>query len=160
MARAFLTVAFAAALLGVAAASGANLAQGAKAKVSPVQKVIQLIDDMAAKVTKEDNELKAGFEEYAKFCDDQATEKTYAIKDGKEQSEELTATITDNSAKIEAETATISDLSTTISDTEGELSTATALRAKEKETFLATEKEMIGTVGELSGATKALKESL
>merc|ERR1719163_2507737 len=106
MARVTLVVALAVSLLGLAAGSSANLAQSAKAKVSPVQKVIQLIDDMAAKVKKELDETTSTFEEFAAYCDDQATEKTYAIKDGKESSEELTATITDTSAKIEAETST------------------------------------------------------
>merc|ERR1719484_512448 len=88
-------------LVGHAAASSS--AAAAHAKVSPVQKVIQLIDDMAAKVTKEDNELKATFEEYAKFCDDEAVSKGYAIKDSRESVEELQATITDSKATIDTE---------------------------------------------------------
>merc|ERR1719428_1112767 len=109
----------------IAAASGATV------KVSPVQKVIQLIDDMAGKVTKEMNEGVATFEEFAKFCDDEATEKGYAIKDSKEAIDELNADLVDSKAIIETETATVGDLSTKISDTEGELSTSTSLREKE-----------------------------
>merc|ERR1719478_1912923 len=97
------------------------LAEADAAKVSPVQKVIQLIDDMAGKVTKEMNEGVATFEEYAKFCDDEATEKGYAIKDSKEAIEELTATVVDSKATVDTEAATVSDLTTKISDTEGEL---------------------------------------
>merc|ERR1719355_171356 len=100
-------------LLGQAAASSSSAA--AHAKVSPVQKVIQLIDDMAGKVTKEDQELLAGFEEYAKFCDDEATSKTYAIKDSKEKIEELKATVSEASATIETEGSKVADLSTKIS---------------------------------------------
>merc|ERR1719421_512501 len=81
------------------------------AKVSPVQKVIQLIDDMAGKVTKEMNEGVATFEEYAKYCDDEATEKGYAIKDSKEAIDEFTATITDASAIVDTEEAAVGDLS-------------------------------------------------
>merc|ERR1719421_1418405 len=87
-----------------------------KTKVSPVQKVIQLIDDMASKVTKEMNEGVATFEEYAKFCDDEATEKGYAIKDSKEEIEELTATIIDSKATVDTEDAAVGDLTTKISD--------------------------------------------
>merc|ERR1719191_672124 len=79
-------------------------------RVSPVQKVIQLIDDMAGKVTKEMNEGVKVFEEYAKYCDDEATEKGYAIKDSKEAIEELEATIVDSKASIETEAAKVSDL--------------------------------------------------
>merc|ERR1719387_2544957 len=118
-------------------------------KVSPVQKVIQLIDDMAGKVTKEMNAGVATFEEYAKFCDDEATEKGYAIKDSKEEIEELTATITDAKATIDTSDAT-----------EGELATPTALREKEKAMFLKTEAEMVETTEELAGAQAAIKKSM
>merc|ERR1719324_2271266 len=119
------------------------LSLAAGAKVSPVQKVIQLIDDMAGKVTKEMNAGTATFEEFAKFCDDEATEKGYAIKDSKEEIEELTATITDAKATIDTSDSTVGDLTTKISDVEGELATSVALRKKENEMFVKTEAEMV-----------------
>merc|ERR1719183_2378616 len=135
-------------------------AGASKAKISPVQKIVQMIDEMAGKIQKELDETTADFEEYAKFCDDTAVEKDYAIKDGKESMEELTATITDTSAGIESAAATIETLSTTISDTEAELSTATALRKKENEEFVKKEKELLETTRELEGATTSIKKSL
>jgi len=129
-------------------------------KISPVQKIVQMIDEMAGKVQKELDATTADFEEYAKFCDDTAVEKDYAIKDGKESMEELTATITDTSAGIESAAAKIEDISTTISDTESELSTATALRKKENEEFVKKEKELLETTRELEGATTSIKKSL
>merc|ERR1719160_32809 len=90
-------------------------ASGATVKVSPVQKVVQLIDDMAGKVTKEMNEGVATFEEFAKFCDDEATEKGYAIKDSKEAIDEFNADIVDNEAIVDTETAAVGELSTKIS---------------------------------------------
>merc|ERR1719214_222658 len=116
MARVAIAVVIASLGLAAGSSSSANLAQAQKAKVSPVQKVIQLIDDMAAKVTKEMNEGIATFEEFAKFCDGEATEKGYAIKDSKEEIEEFTATVADSKATVETETATVGDLSTKISD--------------------------------------------
>merc|ERR1719420_178822 len=129
-------------------------------RVSPVQKVIQLIDDMHAKVTKEAAEESKVFEEYAKFCDDEATAKEYAIKDSKEAIEEYTATITDSKAIIETEDSKVGDLSTKISDTESELSQSTAMRNKEHDTFVVTEKELLTTTEELSGAQEQIKKSL
>jgi chromosome segregation ATPase len=125
-----------------------------------VQKVIQLIDDMHAKVTKEAAEESKVFEEYAKFCDDEATAKEYAIKDSKEAIEELTATITDSKAIIESEDSKVGDLSTKISDTESELSNAVAVRNKEHDEFVKTEKELVETVEELAGAQKAIEKSM
>jgi len=129
-------------------------------RVSPVQKVIQLIDDMHAKVTKEAAEESKVFEEYAKFCDDEATAKEYAIKDSKEAIEELTATITDSKAIIESEDSKVGDLSTKISDTESELSNAVAVRNKEHDEFVKTEKELVETVEELAGAQEAIEKSM
>jgi len=151
--------AWALAFLVVQAACPAS-ALSAKARVSPVQKVIQLIDDMAAKVTKERDEAAKTFEEFAKYCDDEATAKDYAIKDSKEAIEEFTATITDSKATIETETAKVGDLATKISDTEKEVSTTSSVRAKERATFQATEKELLTTVEELSGAQTAIKKSM
>jgi len=133
---------------------------GAGAKISPVQKVLQLIDDFAAKVTKEAAEEAKVFEEYAKFCDDEATAKDYAIKDSKEAIEELTATITDSKASIDTETAKVGDLSTIVSDTEAELSSAVAVREKEKDAFAKVEAELVETTEELAGAQKAIKKSM
>merc|ERR1719478_1101623 len=131
-----------------------------QAKVSPVQKVIQLIDDMHAKVTKEAAEESKVFEEYAKFCDDEATAKEYAIKDSKEAIEELTATITDSKAIIESEDSKVGDLATKISDTESELSNAISVRNKEHDEFVKTEKELLETTEELAGAQEAIKKSM
>jgi len=125
-----------------------------------VQKVIQLIDDMHAKVTKEAAEESKVFEEYAKFCDDEATAKEYAIKDSKEAIEELTATITDSKAIIESEDSKVGDLTTKISDTESELSNAVAVRNKEHDEFVKTEKELLETTEELAGAQAAIKKSM
>merc|ERR1719453_2878349 len=131
-----------------------------RGKVSPVQKVVQLIDDMAGKVTKERDEAAKVFEEYAKFCDDEATAKEYAIKDSKEAIEEFTATITDSKAIIETEDSKVSDLATKISDTEGELSSSVSLRNKEHDAFVKTESELLATVEELDGAQEAIKKSM
>merc|ERR1719316_1023491 len=142
----------------VALLAGPLVASGAK--LSPVQKVIQLIDDMHAKVTKEAAEESKVFEEYAKFCDDEATAKEYAIKDSKEAIEEFTATITDSKAIIETEDSKVSDLATKISDTETELSSSVSLRNKEHDEFVKTEKELVETVEELAGAQTAIEKSM
>jgi len=131
-----------------------------KGKVSPVQKVVHLIEDMEGKVQKELDETTKDFEEYAKFCDDTAVEKEYAIKDGKDQVDALTATVTDSTAGIESVSSAITELSTKISDLEAELSTTTSLRTKDHENFVKTESELLETVRELSDASAAIKKSI
>jgi len=133
---------------------------GETAQVSPVQKVLQLIDEFTAKVTHEFDETKKVFEDFAKICDDESSEKNYAIKNSNEQIEDLAATITDSSAGIETETSKVSDVSETISATEKELGEVNALRKKEHADFEAAEKELLDTVDSLAGAQEMLKKSL
>merc|ERR1719313_3214105 len=102
---------------------------------------------MAGKGTKGRDEAAQVFEEYAKFCDEEATE-------------EYTATVTDSKAIIETEDSKVGDLSTKISDTESELSQSVAMRNKEHDTFVKTEKELLTTTEELSGAQAEIKKSL
>merc|ERR1719324_1043859 len=68
--------------------------------------------------------------------------------------------ITDSKAIIETEDSKVADLATKISDTESELSTAVSLRNKEHDTFVKTEKELLTTTEELSGAQDAIKKSM
>merc|ERR1719420_2252120 len=153
------TLALAMLLLVLACPNAASgLGQGSRSKISPVQKIVQMIEEMAGKVQKELDETTADFEEYAKFCDDEAVAKDYAIKDGKESMEELSATITDTSAGIDSAAAKIEDLSTKISDTESELSTETALRKQENEAFVKKEAELLETTRELEGAEAFVKK--
>merc|ERR1711907_827811 len=62
-------------LLGLAAAVDMHQ------KVTPVQKVIQLLQGMAEKGKKEKHEEQVQFAAYKQFCDDTTVEKQRAIKE-------------------------------------------------------------------------------
>jgi len=141
-------------ILALLAVGGAN---SVSSHVSPVQKVIQLIDDMAAKVHKDLDATNLGFEEFAKNCDDEASEKNFAIGNSNEQVEALEAAIFASSSKVMQLEAKIDDVSTRISSAEGEVVAADQLRAKEHQDFLVTEKSMLETINELQGAAAQLR---
>merc|ERR1719377_149546 len=63
------------------------------AGVTPVQKVIQMLEDMKAKGIKEKDAEVVSFTAYKQFCVSTDAEKTKAIKDGKSLSEQLKASI-------------------------------------------------------------------
>jgi len=136
------------------------LALGGASSISPVQKVIQLIDDMAGKVKKDLDESNLVFEDFAKYCDDEASNKEFAAKNSKEQIEALDATITDAEAKISNLEAKVDDLTTKIASSEVDLAKATSLRAEEHAEFGATEKFILGAITELGGATETLQRGL
>merc|ERR1719265_169867 len=119
-----------------------------------------MIEEMAVKVKKDLDSTTTEFEEYAKFCDDEATAKDYAIKSSNEQVAALTATVEDAAAKIAGLEAKVEALSGSISGTEAEVAKAVSLRAKEHEEFVATEKTMLETIDTLTGAVETLKKSL
>jgi len=128
--------------------------------ISPVQKVISLIDDFAAKVQKDIDAAGKLFEEDAKFCDDEAVAKDHAIKGTNEEIESLSATIEDEKAKITQFATNIEDASGRISAAEGDLHKTAEEREKENTDFLGNEKQLLSTIGELEGAAANLKKSL
>merc|ERR1719456_191257 len=77
------------ALLLVAPAGAYELGSG----VTPVQKVIQLLQDMAAKGKQEKHEEQVKFSAYTQFCDDTTAAKSQSIKDANAAIEQLQADI-------------------------------------------------------------------
>jgi len=136
------------------------LALGGASSISPVQKVIQLIDDMAGKVKKDLDESNLVFEEFAKYCDDEASNKEFAAKNSKEQIEALDATVADAAAKISNLEAKVDDMTTKIASSEADLAKATTLRAEERANFVGTEKFILEAITELGGATETLQKGL
>jgi len=148
------------ALFAVVMLCSLNLALVGAAGISPVQKVISMIDEFAAKVQKDVDVSSKQFESDAQFCDDESVAKTHAIKDTSEQIESLSADIESQKAKLIEFGSNIEDASGRISDTEGELYKATTQRTGENKDFLANEKEILKTVETLDGATATLRKTL
>jgi len=128
--------------------------------VSPVQKVIQLLDDLKGKVESDLSNEEKLMEEYTTWCDEEANTKEDAITSSKRTIGDLEATIEDAKATILELTSSIDELTTTISGSETDLDKATALRNKEHDDFKASEKELVDTVDSLERAMTVLKKNL
>merc|ERR1719240_2092642 len=72
--------------------------------VSPVMKVVELLDECKAKVAKDLAAEASAMEEYTTFCDDELKDKAYAIETAASKIADLDAAIADAQATI-AETA-------------------------------------------------------
>merc|ERR1719502_2470821 len=107
--------------------------------VSPVQKVIELLDECKAKVAKDLAAEAEVMEEYVTFCDDELKEKGYAIETAKREMGDLSATIEDSKATIIEKGDEISTLGTEIAGKEKELADATEVRAAKNGEFAAAE---------------------
>jgi peptidoglycan hydrolase CwlO-like protein len=96
--------------------------------VDPLGKVYELMDSLAAKITKEGEEEAKAFHDYVEWCDDAAANLRNEIKTGEAKKEELDATIAKCQADIAACDAKIEELSKSIAEDEEELKKATEVR--------------------------------
>jgi len=128
--------------------------------VSPVQKVVELLDGCKAKVQADLDAEAKSMEEYTNFCDDELKDKGYAIETAGRSIADYMATKEDATAQVAALSDEISTLGTTIAAKDGELAQATTNRAGAHADFQAAEKELVQTVDELSRAATVLKRGM
>merc|ERR1719316_1262995 len=113
---------------------------------SPVQKVIELLDDLKGKVESDLAKEEQLMEEYTNWCDEEANEKEDAITSSKRTIKDLEATISDAKATIGSLTTKIDELTAKIATSEADLKEAVSIREKEQKDFAAAEKELVDTV--------------
>jgi len=130
------------------------------AAVSPVQKVIQLLDELKGKVESDLANEEKLMEEYTSWCDEEANEKEDAITSSKRTIGDLMATIEDSKATIMSLTTSIDELTTKISEDEKDLAGATDIRDSEHKVFISAEKELADTVDSLERSIMTLKNNL
>jgi len=130
-----------------------------QAKVTPVQKVIQLMQGMLEKGKKEKHEEQVQFAAYKQFCDDTTVEKTRAIKEAAEQIEKLSADIQKYEADAEKLTKEIAEHDEDISVWEGDIKAATKVREIENTDYTATHKDYSESIDALGRAINVLKKS-
>jgi len=128
--------------------------------VSPVQKVVELLEECKAKVQKDLDAESKEMEEYTTFCDDTMKDKAYAIKTADSQIADLSGDIEDATASIAELEDEITTVGTEIAGKEKELHEATTVRKTAHEAFVASEKEMVASVDELMRAVAELKQGM
>jgi len=130
------------------------------AQANPVQKVIQLLSDLEAKIIKEGEEAQKIYEEFAEWCEDRSKDLMFEIKTGKGEVAALTATIEQETTKIGALDAEIEELAAGIAVDEKDLAAAREIRAKEAADFAAEEKDLDETVDVLHRAITILEREM
>jgi chromosome segregation ATPase len=126
-------------------------------KVSPVQKVLELLDDLKAKVQGEVAKEEMMMEEYTKWCDSEENTKTDAITSATRTIKDLSATIEEATGKISTLSSEVDELAGKISTSEADLSSATSIRDEERSAFEANEKELLETSDSLERALVVIK---
>merc|ERR1719262_796533 len=139
-------------LLALLVAIGAN---ASVQKVSPVQKVIELLDNLKGKVAADLAAEEKEMVEYTKYCDDTSSEKGYAIRTAAKEIERLQAQIEDGQAQIAGAETEIAELGSETAKKETELANAVKLRKGDRADFKKSETAKKET--ELANAVKLRK---
>merc|ERR1719163_2376682 len=129
-----------------------------KEGVTPVQKVIQLLQEMQMKGKAEKNDEAVKFSAYKQFCDDQTAAKTEAIKKANALMEQLAADIQMAESEVKELAKQISELDAQIAGFEGDEKAATEVRDKEKEDYKKTHLDYSESVDALGRAIGILKK--
>merc|ERR1719310_259453 len=142
--------------------SGAKTAlpPAAASKANPIEKILEMISDLQAKVIKEGEEAQKEYDEYAEWCEDRSTSLGFEIKTGKAEVEELKATIEEETSTAAALETKIEELSNDIKTDEADLVVATKIRNKENADFKAEEKELTEVLSMLERATSILSKEM
>merc|ERR1719201_2438068 len=131
---------------------------GEQEKVTPVQKVLQLMNDMLAKGKKEMNDEQVKFSAYSQWCDNQDRIKKKEIAEADEKIEKLNAEIAKATADIEELTARILELDEDIGRWKKDQTSASTMREKEKADFQATLLDYGESIDALERAITVLKK--
>merc|ERR1719437_221831 len=133
-------------------------AYASQAKVTPVQKVIQLLDGMLAKGKAEKHDEQVQFAAYKQFCDDTSVEKTRAISEAEEEIEVLKADIQKYATDSATLTKEIAGHDEDISVWTGDSKAATKVREIEKTDYDNLHKDYSESVDALERAIAILKK--
>jgi len=138
----------------------AAITPGHAAEVNPIQKVLQMLSDLQAKIIKEGAVAQKVYEEFAEMCDDRSKEIGFEIKTGKAQVGELEATIATETATMDSLATRIEELSASIATAEGDLKAATAVRGTEQADFAKEEKDLVEIIDTLERAVAILQREM
>jgi len=142
----------AASLVAAAAASGTS--------VSPIDKVIQMISDLQAKVIGEGEVAQKEYDKYSEWCEDNSRNLANEIKTQSGEVEALQATIEEETSHIAELKTKIEELAASLAQDEEKLASAKAVRAKEKKAFLAEEAELDSTIEVIGKAMTILEKEM
>jgi len=137
---------------------GVACAGAAKTDVTPVQKVVQLLEGMLEKGKKEKHGEQVQFASYKQFCDDTAVEKQRAIAEAEETIGTLKADIQKYTADATLLTKEIAGLDEDVSVWGGDIKAATNVRQIEKSDYDAMHKDYSESVDALQRAVAVLKK--
>jgi len=129
-------------------------------EVNPIEKVVQMLDDLATKIIGEGADCQKTYEAYSEWCEDRSKELGFEIKTGTANKGDLEATIASETASADELNTKIEELAGDIATDEADLKAATEIRDKEAADFAAQEKELSSVIDMLQRAISVLEKEI
>jgi len=129
-------------------------------KVTPIEKTLELLAGLQAKIVKEGETAQKLYEEFTDYCDDNSKELIFSIKTGKAEAERQTAAIAHAAAKIQEAESVIEDLAAKSSTNSADLKAATEIRDAEKAEFEKSDADLGETVDMLRRAISIIEREM
>jgi len=140
--------------------TGKVAAKAAKeSKMSAVNKVTELMEDLKSQVMKEGEEEAHTYSKFACWCKDTTNEKTDAIKAGEDEKGVLEGDIGSLQSTRNDLDVSIAKHTKSISDKEDDKRKKTGTRQKEMKVYDSNAADLTGAIHALEGAIKSLKAS-
>jgi len=140
----------------LAAAAACVLAE----EMSPTEKVIQLLTNMATKGKQEMQDEEISFAKFEQFCKDESAARSKSIFRADEQIEDLETDIAEREADIDTLSKDVEKLNEKISKWDSEKTEANAERKTEYAEFLATQKDYAESLSALDRVLGVMKGSV
>jgi len=129
-------------------------------QANPIEKIVQMMADLQAKIIGEGEEAQKVYEEFAEWCEDSSKDLGFEIKTAKAEVADLKATIAKETARSDALDTKIGELASDIATDEADLKAATEIREKEHGVFAAEQKELSTVIDMLQRAISVLEKEL
>jgi chromosome segregation ATPase len=127
--------------------------------VTPVEKVITLLEDLKSQVEGEGKEEAATYDKFACFCKDKTKDKSGAIVSGNDEIDQLSADIASNTALKSEKSTELMERKKKQEEHESDLEAEVQRCQKEEAEFEAQVADLSKAVSSLSKALTALKDS-
>jgi len=121
-------------------------------EVSPVEKVITLLEDLKTETEDAGKKEASTYDTFACFCKDTTIEKSDAIKEEQDNIDEFAATLEEQTGISNAKQLETEELGELIRSLDKEMTEITARREKEKAKYEATAADLSKAVSSLEGA--------
>lgn len=135
-----------------------GLASASVVQVTPVQKVIQLLNGSLEKGKSEKHEEQVQFAKFNQFCQDTTVEKQTAIEKANQEIDSLKASIEKHDSEADRLAEEISELQKDIDTYQGDKKAATEVRKIEREDYTALHKDYSESIDALTRAIAVLKK--